>query len=206
MKKIHFFILALVWIGILTLSACGNESEKDKKTSEPSQESNQQETTAPDSSQDDANVEDTLTKEQAIERATAHLESMDITGARLDEAYLDREDSTQVWSIEFDANGRKYEFYIDIHTGEFLKAPGVTSKLSPGDPPSGWPDDFSISQDRAAEIALELAPGTLIEVDYDFEDRRPVWYVEIHAGQMIHEIYVDVHTGEIVLHESELAD
>ena len=64
----------------------------------------------------------------------------------------------------------------------------------------------SISRDRAAEIALALVPGTLIEVDSDFEHGRAVWYVAIRSGRHIHEIYVDQQTGEIVYHESEIDD
>lgn len=60
----------------------------------------------------------------------------------------------------------------------------------------------TISREQAAEIALAFMPGTLIEVDHDFEHGRTVWYVAIRSGGRIHEIYVDQQTGEIVYHES----
>jgi len=61
----------------------------------------------------------------------------------------------------------------------------------------------TITRDRAAEIALARQPGSLIEVDTDWERGRAVWYVAIRSGGRVHEIYVDRSTGAIVLHESD---
>lgn len=59
-----------------------------------------------------------------------------------------------------------------------------------------------ITREHAAEIALGLVPGgTVIDVDDDWENGRVVWYVAIRSGGSVHEVYVDVQTGEIVDHE-----
>jgi uncharacterized membrane protein YkoI len=60
----------------------------------------------------------------------------------------------------------------------------------------------AITRERAAEIALAVVDGTLIEVDRDVERGRAVWYVAVRQGGTVHEIYVDRSTGEIVLHET----
>jgi uncharacterized membrane protein YkoI len=63
-----------------------------------------------------------------------------------------------------------------------------------------------ISSERAIEIALTQVPnGTVIEVDHDFEDGLEVWDIEIHAAGYVHEIYVDMATGDIIEHDIDEA-
>ena len=76
----------------------------------------------------------------------------------------------------------------------------------PGHPPANWPENIAISYEQAVEIALSYVSGNLIEVDHDFEHGHTVWYVAIRADGFIHEIYVDVMSGEIIYHESEIDD
>lgn len=78
-------------------------------------------------------------------------------------------------------------------------APAAPAPAAPA--PAATEAAGSITRERAAEIALELVNGTLIEVDRDIERGRLVWYVSIRLDGTMHEIYVDRSTGEIVLHE-----
>ena len=66
-----------------------------------------------------------ISAQRAVELARAHLDAMGVTGARFDYVYMDFERGTWVWSVEFDSRGRDFEFYVDVHTGAFLKAPGM---------------------------------------------------------------------------------
>ncbi len=151
-----------------------------------------------------------ITRDTAIELAEAHLASIGATNARFQYAYLDSEDGRQVWSVEFDGNGRSYEFYVDVQNGEFLKAPNSNSASSSSQAATAPTNNTEnnqgsqsdISRERAVEIAQGVASGDLIEVDNDFERGRSVWYVAIRSGNLVHEVYVDRTTGEIVLHES----
>ncbi len=59
-----------------------------------------------------------------------------------------------------------------------------------------------ISSNTAIQIAKNLVSGDLVEVDRDVERGRAVWYVAIRSGSTVHEIYIDMETGEIVLHET----
>jgi len=201
-----------------------------------------------------------LTEDEAIALASEHLESIGVDDADFVYAYLDLENGVRVWSIEFNADGHEYEFYVNVLTGDFLKAPNAPANDSDYEPtqattqppttqpvtqppatqpvtqspttqpatqspttqpvtPSPSPQQATIppasaspansttvSRDQAAGIALEFVPGTLIEVDNDFEHGRAVWYVAIRSGRYIHEVYVDQQTGEIVYHESEIDD
>lgn len=150
-----------------------------------------------------------VSAQQAVERARDHLLSIGITQAQFNYVYMDIEQGQWVWSVEFGGQGRSFEFYVNVNNGEFLQAPTALASTpgqvtSPaGSPsPSGWPSNPAISREEAATIAQGRVSGQLIEVDHDFERGRAVWYVAIRSGGRVHEVYVDVMTGEIVLHES----
>ena len=65
-----------------------------------------------------------ISAQRAVELAGEHLASIGVTHAWFDYVYMDRERGRWVWSVEFDSHRGDYEFYIDVNTGEFLKAPG----------------------------------------------------------------------------------
>ena len=67
-----------------------------------------------------------ISAQRAVELARDHLLSLNITDARFDYIYMDIERGRWVWSVEFDGRGgRDFEFYVDVQTGAFLKAPGM---------------------------------------------------------------------------------
>ena len=132
-------------------------------------------------------------------------------------------EGNEVYVIEIDFEDFLYSVLVDIQTENIISlssthlseiaaeldsqpAQSTTSTSPPETVSTDSSNGSTISRDRAAEIALALVPGTLIEVDNDFEHGRAVWYVEIRSGRHIHEIYVDQQTGEIVYHESEIDD
>ena len=68
--------------------------------------------------------------QEAVALARDHLISIGVTTARFDYIYMDLENGVWVWSLEFDRQGSSYEFYVDVNTGHFLKAPGGTDSGS----------------------------------------------------------------------------
>jgi len=65
-----------------------------------------------------------ISAQRAVELAHAHIVALGITDYRFDYVYMDMERRTWVWSVEFDSRRRgDLEFYVDVNTGEFLKAP-----------------------------------------------------------------------------------
>ena len=68
-----------------------------------------------------------ISARRAVELARDHLISIGVTNARFDYVYMDRENGVWVWSVEFDGQGRDYDFYVDVNTGAFLKAPSGTA-------------------------------------------------------------------------------
>ncbi|RLP96168.1 hypothetical protein EAD89_00520 [Micromonospora sp. BL4] len=82
---------------------------------------------------------------------------------------------------------------------------------SSGTPSSGTPSSGSpsgaVDQQRAGEIALARAGGGQItEVEAEQEHGRPVWSVEIVAGDTEHEVDVDRDNGTVLKAEQEPAD
>ncbi|MFG3708591.1 PepSY domain-containing protein [Micromonospora sp. NPDC047670] len=87
-------------------------------------------------------------------------------------------------------------------TGGAPAAPGTPS--GSGAPAAGGD---AVSEQRAREIALARAGGgQVVEVEAEQEDGRPVWSVEIVAGQTEHEIDVDRDNGTVVKAEQEPVD
>ena len=60
-----------------------------------------------------------------------------------------------------------------------------------------WPAD--ITNDQAVEIAIEhVGGGVANRASRDFERFRRVWSVEVFYDNMVHEVYIDVNSGEVV--------
>ncbi|MDG4839938.1 PepSY domain-containing protein [Micromonospora sp. WMMD967] len=91
-------------------------------------------------------------------------------------------------------------------------APETTGSPSAGTP-SGTPSTGSapagsaVDEKRAGEIALAKAGGgQIVEVEAEQENGRPVWSVEIVAGDTEHEVDVDRDNGSVVKAEQEPVD
>ncbi|MEU8421354.1 PepSY domain-containing protein [Micromonospora sp. NPDC048835] len=91
---------------------------------------------------------------------------------------------------------------------------GTPSAGTPsGTPSSGTPSTGSapagsaVDEKRAGEIALAKAGGgQIVEVEAEQENGRPVWSIEIVAGETEHEVDVDRDNGSVVKAEQEPVD
>ncbi|MGW3601955.1 PepSY domain-containing protein [Micromonospora sp. NPDC005161] len=86
---------------------------------------------------------------------------------------------------------------------------GTTAAPSTSGTPSGGgsPAGAAVNEQRAGEIALARAGGGRItEVEAEQEHGRPVWSVEIIAGDIEHEVDVDRDNGTVVKAEQESVD
>ncbi|MEV1320333.1 PepSY domain-containing protein [Micromonospora arborensis] len=88
-----------------------------------------------------------------------------------------------------------------------------SSTPSSGAPSSGTPSagtapaGSAVDEKRAGEIALAKAGGgQIVEVEAEQEHGRPVWSVEIVAGDTEHEVDVDRDNGSVVKAEQEPVD
>ncbi|MFC4019078.1 PepSY domain-containing protein [Micromonospora sp. GCM10011542] len=86
---------------------------------------------------------------------------------------------------------------------------GTPSSGTTSGTPSGGssPAGGAVDQQRAGEIALARAGGgRIVEVEAEQEHGRPVWSVEIVAGDTEHEVDVDRDNGTVVKAEQEPVD
>ncbi|MEU7848897.1 PepSY domain-containing protein [Micromonospora parva] len=86
---------------------------------------------------------------------------------------------------------------------------GVPSAGTPSGTPStgSAPTGSAVDETRAGEIALAKAGGgQIVEVEAEQENGRPVWSVEIVAGDTEHEVDVDRDNGSVVKAEQEPVD
>ncbi|MGC4861094.1 PepSY domain-containing protein [Micromonospora sp. DT41] len=88
-----------------------------------------------------------------------------------------------------------------------------TSGTPSGTPSAGSPSASTapagsvVDEQRAGEIALAKAGGgQIVEVEAEEENGRPVWSVEIVAGDVEHEVDVDRDNGTVVKAEQEPVD
>jgi len=172
-----------------------------------------------------------VSAQRAVELAHEHLSAIGVQQARFDYVYMDRENGVWVWSVEFDGPGRSYEFYVDVNTGRFLKAPqtsgasntpattppttttGQTNNRSAttqvSDNRNQRPQNPAISRQRAIEIAYAdlarrgIAASFHAASGMDWERGQWVWELEFRPaqGRGMIEYYINVNTGAIVKFE-----
>jgi len=168
-----------------------------------------------------------ISAQRAVELARDHLIAIGVTSARFNYVYMDMERNTWVWSVEFDGQGRSFEFYVNVQTGAFLQAPQGTGGTpvvtpnptpQPNNPPTtgsgqgNRPQNPAITLQRAIEIAQADLVRRGINANFhsnsgiDWERGQWVWELEFRAvnaprGRNVIEFYINVDTGAIVKFE-----
>jgi len=60
----------------------------------------------------------------------------------------------------------------------------------------------SVSINKAVEIALAAVPGSVTEAEFEVEDGKSIWEVEVlDANQQMFEIEIDATSGEVLKQE-----
>ncbi|MBI1182015.1 MAG: peptidase M4 [Alphaproteobacteria bacterium] len=70
-------------------------------------------------------------------------------------------------------------------------------------PDSAPPAAKRIGEANARAIALQVAPGTVVESDFEKEDGGWRYSFDIRQGDRIHEVGVDALTGKVVENSDE---
>ena len=144
---------------------------------------------------------ESIGEEKAKEIALAHA-GIKAADAQILRVRIDREDGRTVYEVDFIAGGAKYEYDIDVQTGEILKS--EREQFATGSSSTGE----SIGEEKAKEIALahagiKAADAQILRVRIDREDGRTVYEVDFIAGGAKYEYDIDVQTGEILKSERE---
>ena len=65
-------------------------------------------------------------------------------------------------------------------------------------------NEVSIPMNKAVDIALNAVPGMAYEAEFEFEDGKPVWEIElVDANNNAYELEIDANSGEILSKELE---
>ena len=148
----------------------------------------------------------TVERAKSIALADAGVKESDAVFLR---ANMDWDDGRMEYEVEFYSGSMEYDYDIDARTGAILSSDRDLENFqiwngSGWTGGSGWTDSTSaddlISADRAREIALAECPSgsTVYKCQFDWDDGRPEYEVEIRNGWTEYEFEIDARTGTIV--------
>lgn len=127
-------------------------------------------------------------------RAAVGAALADIEGGVVIEIERDTHRGQAVWEVVVrDSNGRGVELYMNVTTGEIIRRevkelPWYARDAAP-----------TVDIRVAMATALAVTPGTIEEVELDWESGRLVWEVEIiTAGGFEVEVDIDATTGRVI--------
>ena len=135
-----------------------------------------------------------VTLTQAI--GTAEKES----GGQALEAEAEREDGRLVYEVTTLVDGKLYEFEIDPQSGAILEK--EVEEAEDDEVPTGKIIDIATAM-TAAEAA---GNGQAIEAEFETEDGRALYEVEVMSGQSVTKILVDAESGQVVALEGSRHD
>lgn len=156
-------------------------------------------------------IEETAVHQEAeqidFERALAIAEEhAGVTAEHIDERELDRDDGRLSWEIEFHSGGIEYEYDIDAHTGEIIKAERDDDDARRAQTPQ---QAQHIDGQRALAIAQEHAGVTadyIDDLELDHDDGRLTWEVEFITGPIEYEYDIDAYSGAVISYEHDHDD
>ena len=136
-------------------------------------------------------VDEAKAKEIALAHAGVPETEADITKLK-----LDYEDGRQVYEIEWYATGAKYDYEIEVATGNVIKS-GYEVKNSPN-----IGNGVTTDEETAKQTALARVSGAtekdIYEWKLDYDDNCPEYEGKIIYGNMEYEFTIDANTGEIL--------
>ena len=148
-------------------------------------------TDAPVTENSTGEIDEAKAKEIALAHAGVPEKEADITKLK-----LDYEDGRQVYEIEWYANGAKYDYEVEVATGEVIKS-GYEAKNSP-DTGNGVTTDEETAKQTALARVSGATEKDIYEWKLDYDDNRPEYEGKIIYGDMEYEFTIDANTGEIL--------
>ena len=131
-------------------------------------------------------------KAQEIALAHAGVKPADAT---ITKSKLDYDDGRQVYEIEWYANGAKYDYEIDIATGEVVKSDYEAKAVV------GTSNSTTISEADAKKTVLARVSGAtasdIYEWELDYDNGRPEYEGKIIYGGSEYEFTIDATSGTV---------
>lgn len=131
-------------------------------------------------------------KAQEIALAHAGVKAVDAT---ITKSKLDYDDGRQVYEIEWYANGAKYDYEIDIATGEVVKSDYEAKNIV------GTGNSATINEADAKKTVLARVSGAttsdIYEWEFDYDDGHPEYEGKIIYGGSEYEFTIDATSGTV---------
>ena len=131
-------------------------------------------------------------KAQEIALAHAGVKAVDAT---ITKSKLDYDDGRQVYEIEWYANGAKYDYEIDVATGEVVKSDYEAKNIV------GTGNSATINEADAKKTVLARVSGAttsdIYEWEFDYDDGHPEYEGKIIYGGSEYEFTIDATSGTV---------
>lgn len=119
--------------------------------------------------------------------------------SRVNGTIVDFESDDDEYDVEIMLDGIEYDIEIHAYTGKILEVDTDDDDRSEKATREG---QARISSEEALQIALQKAPGTMVDLELD-DDR---YEVEIEADGLEYELEIDAYTGEVLKFDREQND
>ncbi len=126
------------------------------------------------------------------------------------EAEFDCEGGRMIYEVDFDYNGKEYEYHIDARTGQILKSNWEPEDDKPEKDPVVQPAEY-ITPEQAQTAALTHAGLSAdqvreLESELDTDDGKAHYDVDFKTAEYEYEYEIDAVTGQVLKDRKEFND
>ena len=195
MKKLTLLCAAALLCGTF-LVGCGSESNSDTKEPAASSQVESAQNNTAQNPEAATQQQSALTQETAIQKAK---DTFHLTEATVTKCQRDYEDGIQVYEVDLVSGSTKYSVELDASNGAVREQ--SQEKITTGTAPSG-----SISAEEAiavAEQAAGISGSTVVKNEFDYDDGKGVYEIELVQNNVQYEFEIDATTGAVLAQSQE---
>ena len=193
MKKLTLLCAAALLCGTF-LVGCGSESNSDTKEPAASSQVESVQNNTAQNPEAATQQQSALTQETAIQKAK---DTFHLTEATVTKCQQDYEDGIQVYEVDLVSGSAKYSVELDASNGAVREQ----SQEQITTAPSG-----SISAEEAiavAEQAAGISGSTVVKNEFDYDDGKGVYEIELVQNNVQYEFEIDATTGAVLAQSQE---
>lgn len=127
-------------------------------------------------------------KEIALSKVTGHVENIEL------ESYK----GNQYYEVEVENGKKDYDLYIDAYTGEVQRMKEDRNDDDWDDRTEVVQSTNLISDEKAKQIAEKAVNGTVTELEFDEDDGRFVYELELITNKGETDVEIDAVTGKVI--------
>ena len=195
MKKLTLLCAAALLCGTF-LVGCGSESNSDTKEPAASSQVESAQNTTAQNPEAATQQQSSLTQETAIQKAK---DDFHLTEATVTKCQQDYDDGIQVYELDLVSGSTKYSVELDASNGTVREQ--SQEQITTGTAPSG-----SISAEEAiavAEQAAGISGSTVVKNEFDYDEGKGVYEIELVQNNVQYEFEIDATTGAVLAQSQE---